>query len=286
MTPRSADSSTRGSSDSNRIALTRRARSALGSGPGLRVLAHCGLSTARPALKSSDRAGRRRPALRTLAGGNLALIRGLAPVRDGSSVTDRRRALDRRGRAQALFRLTGGSCTNANAAFPEDCYLSIHLIHAPPKSGALATDAAAMATSDQVLPVFRRAARRLGRSPERIAAQRRPPPAEVNPAQRFDCLASVSRPPPPGLPPGQSRCRPTTLCRRQCEGVSAVVLPARASTPNLHRLWRVGPQATCRQASVSPPRSGLSRASPNGTASGSTQAWRARVTVPVLRGRP
>ena len=40
------------------------------------------------------------------------------------------------------------------------------------------------------------------------------------------------------------------------------------------------------QFNVSPPRSGFSRASPNGTFSGSCQGSRLSVTVPRLRGRP
>jgi len=41
-----------------------------------------------------------------------------------------------------------------------------------------------------------------------------------------------------------------------------------------------------RQARLSPPRSGLSWASPKGSDSGSVQASRRSVTVPWLRGRP
>ena len=51
-------------------------------------------------------------------------------------------------------------------------------------------------------------------------------------------------------------------------------------------LWSVALQSTNRQARVSPPRSGLSWASPKGTDSGSTQDSRASVTVPVLRSKP
>ena len=47
-----------------------------------------------------------------------------------------------------------------------------------------------------------------------------------------------------------------------------------------------GDQKTCRHASVSPARSGLSRASPKGTSSGSRSGSRRSVTVPRLRGRP
>jgi len=53
------------------------------------------------------------------------------------------------------------------------------------------------------------------------------------------------------------------------------------------RLERDGRLAqACFQFKVSPPRSGLSKASPNGTLAGSSYAWRRSVTRPVLRGRP
>ena len=67
-------------------------------------------------------------------------------------------------------------------------------------------------------------------------------------------------------------------CRHRGQRHRACHPLATAQTTRAQSCWR--------QARVSPLHSGLSRASPNGSDSGSTQGWRSSVTVPVLRGRP